>query len=476
MENKWGDKVQDLLSLLDQSIDLSEGKAVILDPVRLRATIHRLAEVSALESGERRLLARYLTRLIALAYGVAPASINDLYLARGRGEVPPTFTVPAINLRALSFDAAQAVFRAARPLDAGAFIFEIARSEMGYTDQRPGEYVTNVLAAAVSENYTGPVFIQGDHFQASAKRYAADPETEVQALRELIREAISAGFYNIDIDASTLVDLSLPGEREQQALNSSLSAMFTALIRELEPEGVTISVGGEIGEVGKRNSRPEELRAYMDGYRAELDRLAPGVVGLSKISIQTGTSHGGVVLPDGTIQEVQVDFDTLRNLSRLAREEYGLGGAVQHGASTLPEAAFGKFVEAEAVEVHLATNFQNILFNLLPDNLREEIYTFLDERHAGDRKPDMTADQFYYKTRKNAIGPFKTKLWNLAPERKEEICAAWETQFARLFSLLGLAGTKEYVRQTVHAPEIVPSLRDYFGEAVAQEDTGDLAD
>lgn len=476
METKWDEQMKDLLSLLDDSIELSERKAVILDAARLRATVHRLAEVSALEKGERQMLARYLMRLIALAYGVVPASIHDLYMARGRGDIPPTFTVPAINLRALSYDAACAVFRAARSLDAGAFIFEIARSEMGYTDQRPGEYVTNVLAAAVTEDFKGPVFIQGDHFQVSAKRYASGAETELQAIRDLIQEAITAGFYNIDIDASTLVDIHLPTEAEQQTLNANLSAMFTALIRRREPDEVTISTGGEIGEVGGRNSRPEELRAYMDGYRAELERLAPGAAGLSKISIQTGTSHGGVVLPDGTIREVQVDFDTLLDLSRIGRSEYGLGGAVQHGASTLPETAFGKFVEAEAIEVHLATNFQNMLFERLPEALRQEIYTYLDERHAADRKPDMTAEQFYYKTRKNAIGPFKVKLWNLAPERKEEIGAAWESQFARLFSLLGLAGTQEIVRETLHAPEIYPSLRDYLGEAAAEGDVSDLAD
>lgn len=468
--------LQDLLALLDNSLEVTNGKAEIKDRARLRATIHRLAEISALESGERQMLARYLTRLAALAFGAIPASIHDLYIARGRGEVPATFTVPAINLRALSFVAARSVFRAAKAIDAGAFIFEIARSEIGYTGQRPSEYATNMLAAAIAEDYTGPVFIQGDHFQVSTKRFNQDPEPELQAVRDLIQEAIQAGFYNIDIDTSTLVDISQPTEKEQQKLNTELSAMFTAYIRQLEPEGVTISIGGEIGEVGGHNSTPQELRTYMDGYNAELDRTAPGVTGLSKISIQTGTSHGGVVLPDGSIKEVKVDFDTLRELSRIARQEYQLGGAVQHGASTLPETAFGKFVEAEAIEVHLATNFQNMLFDRLPDGLRREMYAYLDDKHASERKPDQTAEQFYYKTRKQAIGPFKAKVWNLAPEKKEEIGQAWEDQFSKLFNLLGLAGTRQYVEQTIRPVAISPRLQDYLGEAVAAEDVKDLAD
>ena len=47
---------------------------------------------------------------------------------------------------------------------------------------------------------------------------------------------------------------------------------MTAFIRSIEPEGVTISVGGEIGEVGGHNSNEEELRAYTDdvSYRVRI--------------------------------------------------------------------------------------------------------------------------------------------------------------------------------------------------------------
>src|SRR6185312_4328780 len=136
--------------------------------------------------------------------GPRPPSIHELYLARGRGEVPP-FTTPAMNVRILSYDTGRAIFRAARRLDVGALICEIARSEIAYTDQRPAEYVAVMTAAALREGFTGPLFIQGDHVQVNAKKYAADPETELSALRTLIDEELHAGFYNIDVDTSTLV-------------------------------------------------------------------------------------------------------------------------------------------------------------------------------------------------------------------------------------------------------------------------------
>jgi fructose-bisphosphate aldolase class II len=469
-------ELKDLLVLVGNSLSVEGHKVKVTDPNKLRVNIEKLVEVSALESGPRQGWARYLVRAAALELGIVPASINELYMARGRGDAPSTWATPAFNLRVLSFHAARAMFRSAKKMDAAAFIFEIARSEMGYTAQRPTEYSTNILAAAIAEDWKGPVFIQGDHFQVSAKKYAADAQAEVNAVKDLIREAVAAGLLNIDIDTSTLVDIDKPTIPEQQKLNVDLSATFGAFIREVEPQGATISIGGEIGEVGGHNSTEEELRAFMDGYNAEMKKLAPGKTGLSKISIQTGTSHGGVVLPDGSIAKVNIDFDTLRNLSRVARKDYGLGGTVQHGASTLPEDAFGKFVENEAIEVHLATNFMNMFYDRAPENLRKEMYAWLDKNNASDRKPDMTDEQFYYKTRKNAIAPFKAQMYALPKEVKDKLASAWEGQFDKLFKLLGMRGTRKFVEKLVKPAMIAPKVNDYLGEAVAAEMADDLAD
>jgi fructose/tagatose bisphosphate aldolase len=252
--------------------------------------------------------------------------------------------------------------------------------------------------------------------------------------------------------------------------------MYSAYIRSLQPAGVQVSIGGEIGEVGGHNSTEEELRAYMDGYRSELSKQAPKAIGLSKISIQTGTSHGGVVLPDGSIAKVNLDFGILLKLSRVSRATYGMGGTVQHGASTLPESAFGKFVESEAVEVHLATNFQNLIYERLPEGLRSEIYAYLDKNFASDRKPDMTGEQFYYKTRKNAIGAFKASTWHLPDATKKEIAQVLEDQFRKLFVYLGMHGTRKYVDSCIHPVKVEPDLKFYLGEVAAEEEVSDLAD
>ncbi|RME45347.1 MAG: aldolase [Chloroflexi bacterium] len=441
-----------------------EGTVSVVDEAGLRdGAIDRLIRDAVFGPVEQRAAARWLIWEIGQDLGVRPASIHDFYMARGRGEVPTDFTVPAMNLRGIAYDMARAVFRAALKLDVGALICEIARSEIGYTAQRPGEYTAAVVAAAIKEGFRGPVFIQGDHFQVSAKGFASDPDKEIAAVRDLIVEAINAGFFNIDVDTSTLVDLSHEDLMEQQRQNYQVSSALTAFIRSIEPEGVTISVGGEIGEVGGKNSTEPELRAYMDGYNKSLSQFDGDLVGLSKISIQTGTSHGGVVLPDGTLADVKIDFDTLERLSIVAREEYGLAGAVQHGASTLPDSAFRKFAETGACEVHLATGFQNLIYEhpALPAEVREKAYAYIKEHHADEWKEGQTEDQFIYKTRKKAFGGIKADWWSLPPDVLHQIGVALEDKFAFLFEQLNVPGTRDLVNQFVQAPEIHKAPEDF---------------
>ncbi len=382
--------------------------------------------------------------------GIYPASIYEFYMARGRGEFAG-FTVPAINLRSMTYDLARAIFRVANKNDSGAFVFEIARSEIGYTNQPPIEFASMVMAAAIKEGYSGPVFIQGDHFQANAAKYKENPQKEIDGLQTLIEDAVSSGFFNIDIDSSTLVDLAKPSFKEQQLLNYEVCAKLTQFIRHHEPEGIKISVGGEIGEIGHQNSTPEDLQVFMSGLKEKLDK---DLTGISKISVQTGTTHGGVVLPDGSIAQIMLDFNTLKTLSEIARREYGLAGAVQHGASTLPPEAFHKFVECEAAEVHLATEFQNMIYESkhFPADLKAKIYAWLKVNAANEAKQGETEGQFLYKTRKKGLGPFKKEIMKLPQETRDAIAAEIETKFDFLFKQLNIVNKRELLDKYVHAP------------------------
>jgi fructose/tagatose bisphosphate aldolase len=470
----------ELQSRLTGIVAIDGDRVQVRDPGRFRNELLDELAFDAVFSADDGLreACRWLIWSASQALGCGSASIHELYMARGRGEIDATqFTVPAVNVRASAYLTARQAFRAARERDAGTLIFEIAKSEMAYTDQRPAEYTAVILAAAIREEWDAPVFLQGDHFQFNATKWASDPAKEMAGLQDLTREAVAAGFLNIDIDSSTLVDLSQPTVAEQQQVNADNTAELTRLIRSLQPDGVTISIGGEIGEVGKENSNEQELRAYLDEYLRRLRTDGSGtdgsaLAGISKVSVQTGTSHGGVVLPDGSIADVSIDFETLRHLSTVAREAYGLAGCVQHGASTLPDSAFDHFPRVGAAEIHLATGFQNILYDDggLPDELRDEMMQWCRDNLADERKPGETDEQFLYKTRKKALGPFKRQLWTLPAAAADEIGGHLRDKFGLLFDELNIRGTRSLVAQHVTPVSLPRPLPVALGGSSARQE------
>lgn len=381
----------------------------------------------------------------AIDNGIILSSIQNLYQAFGRDE-REEFTVPAMNIRTLTYDSAQIIFDLAKKHDAGAFVFELARTEQQYTNQPPREYVCAVLAGALKVGYKGPVFIQGDHYQFKTDVFRQSPEKEIERIKKAIDESIAAGFYNIDIDVSTLVDLEKENLTDQQKDNFEMTALLTEYIRSLQPKNIVISIGGEIGHIGGKNSTPADFEAFMKGY---LDLIGKGTEGISKVSVQTGTSHGGVPLADGTMAKIDIDFSVLKDISVIAREKYHIGGAVQHGASTLPNELFGKFPENKTLEIHLATGFQNIVYDNLPDNLINEMYTWIKKDLKSEWDTGWSEKQFIYKCRKKALGPFKEKIWTLPADQKRPILEALRKQFEFLFRELRVFNTKNLIDQYV---------------------------
>ena len=433
--------------------DFSGNESTVTDLERFRSRYLAKA-IQDLLFHEDRAVRKVSFELIRSAFSQSGAwseSIDPLYRAVGRGEVKG-ITVPAINIRGLTYETVRTVFRAIRSIDAGPVIFELAKSEIGYTGQRPMEYAGLIMAAAFQEKVQGPVFIQGDHYQVNASRYLETPEKEIEDLKYLIQESLDAGYRNIDIDASTLVRLEPEDLREQQKENGRVTAQLTHFIRQISmgagrEKDHPVSVGGEIGEVGKENSSPAELEAFMEVYQEHLSRLGPREEGISKISVQTGTSHGGVPLADGSIKKVALDFGALEALSRMARERYRMGGAVQHGASTLPEDMFDQFPKVGTLEIHLATGFQNLVLDhpLFPKDLYQKTVTYLKDVHKKEWKAGETEEQFVYKNRKRIFGPFKKELSLLPEEAVKGIMQTMEERFVLIFKKLGLSGTRSIV-------------------------------
>jgi fructose/tagatose bisphosphate aldolase len=440
----------------------------------MKNNIDELVYKAVFGSDQEKQAARFEIWQEGTKVGIIPSSINDLYMARGSKELPNDFTVPAMNLRGMTYDTARATFAAALRNNVRAMIFEIARSEMAYTSQTPQEYVTVITAAALKEGWSGPLFVQGDHFQAKAAGPGNPKDGEIETIKNLIKEAVAAGFYNIDIDMSTLVDLDKPTEKEEQIPNYKYSLELTEHVRSLEPEGITVSLGGEIGHIGGKNSTVADFKAYMDGFNKGLEKE---MVGMSKISVQTGTSHGGVVLADGSLADIDVDFSILKNITEAGQGEYSLGGSVQHGASTLPDEYFNQFTQNKALEVHLATGFQNIIMDhpSFPKELLSEMYDHIDKNNLDEKSDKQTDEQFHYKLRKKAWGPLKKQAWDMPEENRLEIRATLEKRFEFFFKELNVVNSKETVEKYVK-PIVVDKTMEDFAVGEKHKDVKGLSD
>ncbi|WP_159087053.1 class II fructose-bisphosphate aldolase [Loktanella sp. Alg231-35] len=430
------------------AISVGDTGVELVDRVQLATSIGVLARFAAFGSGAVQIAAHQATWDIARAAGIYSASIDALYRQFARNEISG-LTVPAMNMRAIAFESARGVFQAMQELDVGAAIFELSRGEIGFTGQRPHEYATVILCAAIAEGHTGPVFLQGDHFQVSASRFADNSETEIVAVEALIAEAISAGFYNIDIDTSTLVDLSTNDIDAQQEPNYSLSGRFANFTRQAEPEGVTISLGGEIGEVGESNSTVEEVNVYLTGF----ETCTPeNQLGLTKLSIQSGTRHGGNVLADGSFGEMPIEFDLIEDLSATCREPHGLGGCVQHGASMLTLEKISKLPCAGCIEVHLAAAFLNAVYDNLPDHLVQSADHWAKEKFSDEWKPDWSEAQFLHHARRYPIRAFKKEWWQARECHDAVRNAVYRSAFA-YFKALKVDNTSDLIIAAItHEP------------------------
>jgi hypothetical protein len=124
---------------------------------------------------------------------------------------------------------------------------------------------------------------------------------------------------------------------------------------------------------------------------------------------------------------------------------------VQHGASTLPDDAFDMFPKMETLEVHLATGFQNMVYDSphFPKELLQQMYRYLDTHCKNEKKEGDTEEQFYYNTRKKAFGDFKKELWQMPASNMQAITEELENRFSLMFRKLNVLNTEKLVKKYV---------------------------
>jgi hypothetical protein len=134
-----------------------------------------------------------------------------------------------------------------------------------------------------------------------------------------------------------------------------------------------------------------------------------------------------------------------------------LGGAVQHGASTLPEDMFHKFPEHNTIEVHLATGFQNMMLDSknFPADLKTKMYDWLKVNAANERKEGESDEQFFYKARKKALGAFKKDIMSMPQDTRDKIAAEIESKFDFLFKQLSSVNNRELTDKYVTLKRVI---------------------
>ncbi|MCO5173714.1 MAG: class II fructose-bisphosphate aldolase [Trueperaceae bacterium] len=369
--------------------------------------------------------------------GVAPAPVGTVYRALAEGRIAP-LTVPAFNVRGLTFDVVSAIYRRATEQDAAGVMFELAPSEAAVADQSFAQYAALVCAAAAVTGYRGPVLVQGDHF-------SVEEAADAVRVESLARDALASGFLQIDLDAAALAEEGASAAA-RQGRNAAVTAGLMARLAPHAPAGTIF--GGEVGEIGGANTTPEELDVFVDLVR----RHAGAAAGLfGKVSVQTGTRHGGVTDAAGRKARMPLDTGLARELADVARAK-GLPGIVQHGASTLQRDQFAALPGCGVVEVHLATNLQDLVFDspAFPPELRAELVAAAlgSSVGAAERGADTSGvgDQLFRQRRWSLWGPFKRRLLDLPAETRASLAAGVADWAGELLVAFGLAGRAAEIR------------------------------
>ena len=441
---------------------------VIDDEAAFRDTaIRDLAWTAAFSTDEATTAAaQWLVWEASQELGAQSASIQDLYAARGRGEVSG-FTVPAINLRAQTFDMARTVYEAAKGADVGAVILELARSEQTYTFQRPIDYATAVAGRRDRRRLARPGLHPGRPLPVQRQevrgRPGGDDRGDPARLPPGGRRRATATSTST---RSTLVDLSKPTADEQQRENYARAAELTALIRTLEADGVT----------------DQRRRRDRRGRHAELD--GRGAARLPRRLSAASSTRARRARRDQQGQRPDRDEPRRRAAPRRrrrrgqarlrgparARRDRPPATASPAPSSTAPRPCPTSCSTASRRSRRPRSTsrpgFQNALYEhpAFPESLHREIEAWCYANAADERKAGQTDQQFVYTTRKKAIGPFKRQLWDLAT--KDEILAAQRRKIAFLFTELGVNGSREMVAAYIRPVELHRPMPDALREAV----------
>ncbi len=215
-------------------------------------------------------------------------------------------------------------------------MYEIAKSELSYTEFTPASFVEFIVSENERLGNTEvPFAVHGDHITVKK-------EEEVQAVAALIEDEMKAGFTSFAIDASHM-------ENEKNL------AATSKLARPIVAAGLNLEV--ELGEIGAKSgsaegfTQPEEARWFI----GELDKegIRPDL-----LAINNGSIHGTYF---GAAQE-GIQLELTRRIWE-AIQPWSVDIA-QHGITGTSLDKISSFIQYGIRKGNVGTLWQNISLGL----------------------------------------------------------------------------------------------------------------
>ena len=142
-------------------------------------------------------------------------------------------------------------------------------------------------------------------------------------------------------------------------------------------------------------------------------------------------------------------------------------GAVQHGASTLPDELFHRFPAVETAEIHLATGFQNALYEhpAFPQELHREIEAWCFANAPTSASPTRPTSSSCTRPARRRSGRSSAQLWDLDDEGRDPRRPAAQDRVP--VHRARVNDSREMVERYVHPVELHRPMPDALREAVA---------
>ena len=345
--------------------------------------------------------------------------------------------VMAANIRVQR--SARGIMEAAKELDA-VLLFEIAKSEVGYTAQTPADFYQNIVQTAEEIDFNTPYAIHGDHITIK--------DTTPEAYKggeDLIKAELAAGFTSYAIDASHNFNINATDVKEQLKDNIEITKKLAKLI----PNEYSLEV--EVGEVGRTDPKTGEkdITTVEEAFTF-ITALRDAGIKPDLLATNNGTSHGNVFDKNGNvIAKIGIDLQRTKAIAD-AIKPMGVRIA-QHGITGTPLEFIPRLLDCGIIKGNVGTNWQNISLDCIPEELKKKMEQWTlqspDAAKTKAKKPNITENELILKNIKNAIKPFKAELAAIPDSYKKKLDETTKKSAIDFFKAFNAQGTGSKVKK-----------------------------